>query len=149
MRIVALVLAVLATAGAAAVSGSGETPASEAAPLPSATVSYFPIADGTDPGVCMDTAPPFSVGLESGTNTLPASLVLTTAASYCESNSDCASGEECDFDTNECVEPNPCNQVCGWEKVCDWICYGNDNDPCIERKWKCWWEWDCWIDCGD
>lgn len=149
MRTMSLVLASLAAIGIAVVSGSGVAPASEAAaaPLPLTAVSHFQIGGSGDPGVCTNTSPRFSVGLDAGRSTLPASLVLTTTGDYCESNSDCPSGEECDLDINECVEPNPCNQVCEWVKVCDWICYGNDENPCIETRWRCWWEWDCWIEC--
>ena len=147
MRTVSLVLAILAAMGVAVVSGSGTAPTSEEVPLAPATISYHLPGDWANPGVCTDTDPMSSVGLDSRSLTLPAWLVLTTAGDYCESHDDCATGEECDFDLNECVEPNPCNQVCDWVEVCDWICYGNDENPCIERKWRCWLEWDCWIEC--
>ena len=149
MRTVSLVLAILAAIGVAVVSGSGVSPASEAAaaPLPLAAVSHFQIGGGGDLGVCTNTSPPFSVGLDAGTSTLPASLVLTTAGDYCESNDDCPSGEECDLDINECVEPNPCTVVCETWEVCGWKCYGPEDDPCLERKWRCWPVRDCWIEC--
>ena len=153
MRTVSLVLAIFAAMGVAVVSGSGVVPASEtaAAPLPLAAVSHFQSGGGGDPGVCTNSSPSFPVGLDAGTSTLPASLVLTTTGDYCESNNDCATGEECDLDINECVEPNPCNQVCDWVPTgrCEWKCYGNDNDPCIEERYVCEYEWDCWIECGD
>ena len=151
MRTVSLVLVMLAAIGVAVVSGSGTAPASEEAPLAPVTISYLFSSDRANPGVCTDPDPMSSVGLDSGSLTLPASLVLTTAGDYCESHGDCATGEECDFDLNECVEPNNCRVECGWFPTgrCEWKCYGHDNDTCIDERYVCEYERKCWIECDD